>query len=109
MPETHQPMPGVRGYEMPPDIRAMLNEAEARRQKAAAQERKEWFTANDEQNLPDLEFLTPNCPMCGLPTEFDDGSFTCQGCCTTWPPSGYGHEAFRWNDPSDSDEEAERG
>lgn len=45
--------------------------------------------------IPDLEFLTPDCPVCSESTEVDDGWFLCMVCEVTWPSSGYGHEAER--------------
>lgn len=38
----------------------------------------------ERQGIPDLEFLTPDCPVCGLATEFDDGWFECSGCNIVW-------------------------
>lgn len=85
---------------------ATMYEFQARQRDLRAERRAEFLA--ERRAIPDLEFLTPECPMCGLGTMFDDGSFGCEECEVWWPRSGYGHEAeyhgegdyFGRNDPS---------
>lgn len=51
------------------------------------------FFDGTEQEIPDLEFETPRCPICDLHTDYDDGLFVCDICGVTWPNSGYGKDA----------------
>lgn len=67
------------------------------RQEAEAKERRlDWWV--DHTDIPDLEFLTPECPICGLPTTAEDGGFICDPCHVHWKGNGYGHEATKWED-----------
>lgn len=66
----------------------------AEQKRREAEERRDEFFA-ERSDIPDLEFLTPDCSICGTSTDFDDGSFYCEVCCVTWKRSGYGHEAVR--------------
>lgn len=70
-----------------------LQDLEQRQQESADQRRAEWFA--DHSDIPDLDFLTPDCSICWLATEYDDGYFTCVGCDVSWPQNGYGHQAVR--------------
>lgn len=66
---------------------------EARQRELRDERRAEFFAERDD--IPDLEFLTPDCSVCGRYTEFDDGWFSCPECLIAWPRSGYGHQAVR--------------
>jgi len=68
-----------------------LQDFERRRQEVAEQMRTEWRA--DHEDIPDLEFCPPDCPICGLETDYEDGYFTCDGCDVAWPENGYGHQA----------------
>ena len=68
-----------------------------RRQVEAAAERRDEFFAT-RTDIPDLEFLTPECPVCGEYTTTEDDGFLCDGCRIAWRRNGYGHEAERWED-----------
>lgn len=70
-----------------------LEEFEKRQREAADQRRKEWFA--DHRDIPDLDFFPPDCSICWVMTEYDDGYFTCNGCDVSWPQNGYGHQAVR--------------
>lgn len=50
--------------------------------------------ADPEATIPDLDFSTPDCPICGHNTEYDEG-FRCDVCDVWWPMSGYGSHAER--------------
>lgn len=77
-----------------PVYRIATMESYQTRQRELRAERRAEFAA-ERSDVPDLEFLTPECPICGLGTTFDDGSFECEECRIVWPRSGYGHEAER--------------
>lgn len=72
-----------------------MREKEARDREAREQRRNEFFVVDGRTDIPDLEFLTPDCPVCGLYTVAEDGQFICEECGIVWPGSGYGHEARR--------------
>jgi hypothetical protein len=69
----------------------LIQDWQQRRDKAAAQRRTEWRA--DHTDIPDLEFRTPDCPICDLETEYEDGYFTCWPCDVSWLDNGYGHQA----------------
>ena len=77
------------------DSRAWWNEREQRLRKAAEEMSAEHFAQLD-ATIPDLEFNTPDCPICLTATDFDDGVFVCDVCCISWPRSGYGRDAERY-------------
>lgn len=78
-----------------PLVQRLLDESKCRSEKAAQERRDEFFA--ERRDIPDLEFQTPECPICGLSTDYDDGGFTCSGCEMTWPRNGYGHHAIDWS------------
>lgn len=53
-------------------------------------------------DIPDLEFLPPDCSICECPTDYDDGWFYCDVCRVHWPSTGYGHQARRDADEATS-------
>jgi hypothetical protein len=75
---------------------AFWREYERQRRESQEQQSAEHF-ANPDATIPDLEFSTPDCPICYRATDFDDG-FSCDVCKVTWPSNGYGHDATRWSD-----------
>ncbi len=46
--------------------------------------------------IPDLDFWTPDCPVCDRSTDFDSDQFVCSECRIAWPRNGYGSQAERW-------------
>lgn len=42
----------------------------------------------DSPMLPELEFRAPDCPLCGMETNPDDGAFDCESCNLTWESDG---------------------
>lgn len=50
------------------------------------------FFDGTEQEIPNLEFETPVCPICDLHTEFDGEIFVCDVCGVTWSMNGYDGE-----------------
>ena len=71
----------------------ILDDMMRRQQEAAAERRAEW--QGGPTDIPDLDFYPPDCPICYLMTDFDDGWFTCKGCDISWPDNGYGSQACR--------------
>lgn len=71
----------------------IFQDYEARQQKLAESNRQEYF--GHHKDIPDLEFNTPDCPICWLNTEYDDGWFTCYGCDVSWHQNGSGKDAMR--------------
>lgn len=67
-----------------------------REQRQACEALSEIHWSDPDASIPDLEFLTPECPICTTPTEYDDGVYTCPVCIVTWPRNGYGHQATRY-------------
>lgn len=44
--------------------------------------------------IPDLEFVTPECSLCGFPTKSRDGGFTCDRCKFEWSFEGCHGERY---------------
>lgn len=65
-----------------------------RRRERAVSDAEEWFAENGREAIPDLEFETPDCPVCYLPTESDPDSFLCDVCGLTWDRNGTGGESI---------------
>lgn len=42
----------------------------------------------DSPLLPELEFRSPDCPLCGMETNPNDGAFDCESCNLTWGSDG---------------------
>jgi hypothetical protein len=72
-------------------IAALVRDMEKRKQDSAERQRAEWHAHHED--IPDLDFCPPDCPICWLMTEYEDGYFTCWGCDVSWPNNGYGHQA----------------
>ena len=68
-----------------PETERWVRERQARITAIADERRAEW----NRDTVPDLEFSTPDCPICGLPTECDDG-FYCDPCGAAWRINGTG-------------------
>jgi hypothetical protein len=79
---------------MAPELVEMLAKMHARERRTRDQRRAE-FAAQQEPEIPDLEFLTPECSVCGLSTDSDGDSFCCVECRITWGRSGEDPE--RWD------------
>jgi hypothetical protein len=84
-----------RGEEAMSDTATWMRERERRLRKAAEEMSAEHFGQPD-ATIPDLEFSTPDCPICLQATDFDDGVFVCDVCHIGWPRSGYGRDAERY-------------
>lgn len=77
-----------------PDLAAYLAEMKANRRRVRADRRAE-FAARREPTIPALEFLTPDCSVCGLSTECDSDTFWCVECRISW--SHNGEDGERWD------------
>lgn len=84
---------------LPPDLAQMLAKMEASRRRRRDDRRSE-FAARREIAIPALEFLTPDCSVCGLRTECDGDSFWCVECRISWGRNG--EDAERWDNDSDA-------
>lgn len=73
-----------------PTMQWLDRRREERLEQARADARR--FFDGTEQEIPDLVFETPVCPICDLHTVFDE-VFICEVCGVTWPSNGYGHQA----------------
>lgn len=71
----------------------ILREGRERRAAEQAERRAEFFAGRSD--VPDLEFRSPYCSVCGAETGYDGDSFWCEGCGIVWPKNGYGHESVR--------------
>lgn len=58
------------------------------------EQRVQFFLVDAKTVIPDLEFETPLCTVCGLSTNYDNECFACEECGITWPRSGYGSQAL---------------
>lgn len=73
--------------------REWLERRRARIVEAATADARRWFAEHGTETIPDLEFDTPPCSICGEHTDYDDGTFWCDICGVRWEQSGRHGEA----------------
>lgn len=90
--------------QMSPDLARYLAEMEANRRRVRDGRRAD-FAAQHDPEIPVLEFLTPDCPVCGLSTECDGDSFRCVECRISWGLNG--EDGERWDKDPDAEGRSE--
>lgn len=87
-----------------PDLAEYLAKLETGRRRVRDDRRKE-FAAQHEPEIPPLEFLTPECSVCGRSTECDGDTFSCVECRITWGRNGEDPE--RWDNAPEAEGRSE--